>query len=142
MSTWFTVEKMSAVLRVLSLLIALWSGSQAVQGYQVVVSRPDGVASASGEDAKAIGGNVGLSALLAFVAANKKVIESILTTLGVPATAGRIIGDVIDAGRLNNLRLSFDLAKSEPERQPIRDAARIVVNEIFDEHFPPAEAAK
>jgi len=139
---WFTVDKVSRILRIISLLAAVWSGNQAVQGYNVVRSRPDGVASASAGDVEQVGGNAAFAGLLAFVAANKKMIDGLLGTLGVPETATKIIGDVIDAGRMNQLRVSFNLAKSEPERKPIRDAARIVADEIFDENFPPAEAAK
>jgi len=140
---WFTVEKLSRILRIISLLAAVWSGNQAVQGYEVVRSRDDGIASVSTEDVQQVGGNVMFAGLLAFVAANKKLIDGLLGTLGVPENATKILGDVIDAGRMNQLRDSFNRAQSEPERALIRDAARIVANEIFDENFPPsAEAAK
>jgi len=139
---WFTVEKLSRILRIISLLAAVWSGNQAVRGYEVVRSRDDGIASASAEDVSQVGGNAAFAGLLAFIAANKKLIDGLLGTLGVPETATKIIGDVIDAGRMNQLRVSFNLAKSEPERKPIRDAARIVADEIFDENFPPVEGAK
>jgi hypothetical protein len=138
---WFTVEKISRILRIISLLAAVWSGNQAVQGYNVVRSRTDGIASASAADVEQVGGNAAFAGLLAFVAANKKMIDGLLGTLGVPETATKIIGDVIDAGRMNQLRDSFNKAQSEPERKLIRDAARIVADEIFDENFPPAAGA-
>lgn len=144
MSAWFTVERISAVLRIVSMLAALWSGGQAVQGYHVVASRPDGVASASADDVKAVSGNAGLAALLGIVAANKKLIESLLKSLGVPDSANRVIGDVIDAGRLNNLRASFHLATTKAERDGIRSTASLVADEMFDSWFPAEkqEAAK
>ena len=140
---WFTVEKLSRVLRLISLLASFWLGSQTVQGYQAVKARPDGIASVSAGDVEQVGGNAMLTGILAFLGAKRGPISSLLSSLGVPDNATRIIGDVIDAGRMNQLRDSFNRAQSEPERKLIRDAARIVADEIFDENFPPsAEGAK
>lgn len=136
MASWFTAEKLSAIIRILSLIAAMMSGVQAVQGYQIVANRPAGVAGATADQIAPIGGNAILAGLFAIAASNKSAITKLLTALGLQSTATQIVGDVIDAGRLNNLRVSFRLAKTELERKPIRDAARIVADEIFDEHFP------
>lgn len=144
MSQLFTVDRVTQFLRIAFALIALFTGAQAYEGAQLVKSREDGIASATSEDAKTVGGNAAVTAALAFMAANKKMIETALKALGVPDGATKIIGDVIDAGRLNNLRQSFHLATTKSERDGIRATASLVADEMFDGWFPPekTEAVK
>lgn len=141
---WFNVERISAFLRLVSLIAALWSGGQAVQGYQVVASRPDGVASATGDDASLVGGNVALTGLLATLAMYRPAIAKLLTTLGVPDGATGLLGGVIDVGRLTQYWQLYSRAVSKAERDSLRTAASRVNDELFDTLFPPdkTETAK
>ena len=141
---WFNVEKLSGFVRLLSLLVALWSGSDAARGVQAVMSRPDGVASASAEDSSLITKNAGLSALFAFASANKRMIEGLLGALGLPSSSLSLAKSAIDVGRLADYWRLYARAVTRAERVELRTVASRVNDELFDSLFPvdPPEAAK
>lgn len=140
MASWFTAEKLSALIRILSLIFALMSGVQAVQGYQIVANRPAGVAGATADQIAPIGGNAVLTMLLGLVVANKKLITDFLKGRGVPSAITDGVSVAVDFARLNDLWHAYKDAKNDEQRAAIRAAAKLISDSVFDDHFSPAAA--
>ena len=76
---WLTPEKLARLIQILTVLIGLWTGSDATSGIKTLASQPAGIVGADVDDKMSITGNGIVSILSLLTAANAKRLADWLT---------------------------------------------------------------
>ena len=132
---WLTPEKLARLIQILTVLIGLWTGSDATSGIKTLASQPAGIVGADVDDKMSITGN-GILSLL--TAANAKRLADWLTgTTGSPRIGAALL--LADLGILYELR---GRANSPEQRAAIRDTAiDLTSNTLFPAKDQPQQGA-
>jgi hypothetical protein len=127
---WLTPEKLARLIQILTVLIGLWTGSDATSGIKVLASQPSGIVGADVDDKMSITGNATISLLSLLTAANAKRLADWLTgTTGSPRIGAALL--LADLGILYELR---SRANSPEQRAAIRETAiDLTSNTLFPE---------
>ena len=116
---WLTPEKLARLIQILTVLIGLWTGSDATSGIKTLASQPAGIVGADVDDKMSLTGNATISILSLLTAANAKRLADWLTgTTGSPRIGAALL--LADLGILYELR---GRANSPEQRAAIRDTA-------------------
>ena len=116
---WLTPDKLARLIQILTVLIGLWTGSDATSGIKTLASQPAGIVGADVDDKMSLTGNATISILSLLTAANAKRLADWLTgTTGSPRIGAALL--LADLGILYELR---GRANSPEQRAAIRDTA-------------------
>lgn len=116
---WLTPEKLARLIQIITVLIGLWSGSDATSGIKTLASQPAGIVGADVDDKMSITGNGIVSLLSLLTAANATRLANWLTGVtGSPRIGAALL--LADLGILHELR---GRANSAEQRAAIRDTA-------------------
>ena len=116
---WLTPDKLARLIQIITVLIGLWTGSDATSGIKVLASQPAGIVGADVDDKMSLTGNATISILSLLTAANAKRLADWLTgTTGSPRIGAALL--LADLGILYELR---GRANSAEQRAAIRDTA-------------------
>ena len=116
---WLTPEKLARLIQILTVLIGLWTGSDATSGIKTLASQPAGIVGADVDDKMSITGNATISILSLLTAANAKRLADWLTgTTGSPRIGAALL--LADLAMLHELR---SRAYTPDQRAKIRDTA-------------------
>ena len=116
---WLTPEKLARLIQVITVLIGLWTGSDATSGIKTLASQPAGIVGADVDDKMSITGNGIVSLLSLLTAANAKRLADWLTgTTGSPRIGAALL--LADLAMLHELR---SRAYTPDQRAKIRDTA-------------------
>ena len=114
-----TPEKLARLIQILTVLIGLWTGSDATSGIKTLASQPAGIVGADVDDKMSITGNATISILSLLTAANAKRLADWLTgTTGSPRIGAALL--LADLAMLHELR---SRAYTPDQRAKIRDTA-------------------
>ena len=116
---WLTPEKLARLIQILTVLIGLWTGSDATSGIKTLASQPAGIVGADVDDKMSITGNGIVSLLSLLTAANAKRLADWLTgKTGSPRIGAALL--LADLAMLHELR---SRAYTPDQRAKIRDTA-------------------
>ena len=116
---WLTPEKLARLIQIITVLIGLWTGSDATSGIKTLASQPAGIVGADVDDKMSITGNATISILSLLTAANAKRLADWLTgTTGSPRIGAALL--LADLAMLHELR---SRAYTPDQRAKIRDTA-------------------
>ena len=116
---WLTPDKLARLIQILTVLIGLWTGSDATSGIKTLASQPAGIVGADVDDKMSLTGNATISILSLLTAANAKRLADWLTgKTGSPRIGAALL--LADLGILYELR---GRANSPEQRAAIRDTA-------------------
>lgn len=116
---WLTPEKLARLIQILTVLIGLWTGSDATSGIKTLASQPAGIVGADVDDKMSITGNGIVSLLSLLTAANAKRLADWLTGVtGSPRIGAALL--LADLAMLHELR---SRAYTPDQRAKIRDTA-------------------
>ena len=116
---WLTPEKLARMIQIITVLIGLWSGSDATSGIKTLASQPAGIVGADVDDKMSITGNGIVSLLSLLTAANAKRLADWLTgATGSPRIGAALL--LADLAMLHELR---SRAYTPDQRAKIRDTA-------------------
>jgi hypothetical protein len=116
---WLTPEKLARLIQILTVLIGLWTGSDATSGIKTLASQPAGIVGADVDDKMSITGNGIVSLLSLLTAANAKRLADWLTgATGSPRIGAALL--LADLAMLHELR---SRAYTPDQRAKIRDTA-------------------
>lgn len=116
---WLTPEKLARFIQIITVLIGLWTGSDATSGIKTLASQPSGIVGADVDDKMSVTGNGIVSLLSLLTAANaKRLADWITGTTGSPRIGAALL--LADLGILHELR---GRANSPEQRAAIRDTA-------------------
>jgi len=116
---WLTPEKLARLIQILTVLIGLWTGSDATSGIKTLASQPSGIVGADVDDKMSVTGNGIVSLLSLLTAANATRLANWLTGVtGSPRVGAALL--LADLGILHELR---GRANSPEQRAAIRDTA-------------------
>ena len=116
---WLTPEKLARLIQILTVLIGLWTGSDATSGIKTLASQPAGIVGADVDDKMSITGNGIVSLISLLTAANAKRLADWLTgKTGSPRIGAALL--LADLAMLHELR---SRAYTPDQRAKIRDTA-------------------
>lgn len=116
---WLTPEKLARLIQIITVLIGLWTGSDATSGIKTLASQPAGIVGADVDDKMSITGNGIVSLLSLLTAANAKRLADWLTgATGSPRIGAALL--LADLAMLHELR---SRAYTPDQRAKIRDTA-------------------
>ena len=116
---WLTPEKLARLIQIITVLIGLWTGSDATSGIKTLASQPAGIVGADVDDKMSITGNGIVSLLSLLTAANAKRLADWLTGVtGSPRIGAALL--LADLAMLHELR---SRAYTPDQRAKIRDTA-------------------
>lgn len=127
---WLTPEKLARFIQIITVLIGLWTGSDATSGIKTLASQPAGIVGADADDKMSITGNGIVSLLSLLTAANATRLANWLTGVtGSPRIGAALL--------LADLALMYELrerAHSAEQRASIRATAiDLTSNTLFPE---------
>ena len=116
---WLTPEKLARLIQIITVLIGLWTGSDATSGIKTLASQPAGIVGADVDDKMSITGNGIVSLISLLTAANAKRRADWLTgKTGSPRIGAALL--LADLAMLHELR---SRAYTPDQRAKIRDTA-------------------
>ena len=116
---WLTPEKLARLIQIITVIIGLWTGSDATSGIKTLASQPAGIVGADVDDKMSITGNGIVSLLSLLTAANAKRLADWLTGVtGSPRIGAALL--LADLAMLHELR---SRAYTPDQRAKIRDTA-------------------
>lgn len=116
---WLTPEKLARLIQLITVLIGLWTGSDATSGIKTLASQPAGIVGADVDDKMSITGNGIVSLISLLTAANaKRLADWITGTTGSPRIGAALL--LADLAMLHELR---SRAYTPDQRAKIRDTA-------------------
>lgn len=135
---WLTPEKLARLIQIITVLIGLWTGSDATSGIKTLASQPAGIVGADVDDKMSITGNGIVSLLSLLTAANAKRLADWLTGVtGSPRIGAALL--LADLGILYELR---SRANSPEQRAAIRETAiDLTSNTLFPAKDQPQQGA-
>jgi len=116
---WLTPEKLARLIQILTVLIGLWTGSDATSGIKTLASQPAGIVGADVDDKMSITGNGIVSLLSLLTAANATRLANWLTGVtGSPRVGAALL--------LADLALMYELRErshSPEQKASLRETA-------------------
>lgn len=136
---WFTPENIKRFIQVITIILGLWTGSDATSGIKLLASQPGGVVAADADDKMSITGNGVISLLSLLTAANAKKLADWLTgATGSPRVGAALL--LADLAMMYELR---ERSHSAEQRASIRATAiDLTSNTLFPAMDQPQGGAK
>ena len=135
---WLTPDKIKRLIQIITVLIGLWTGSDATSGIKLLASQPTGIVGADVDDKASVAGNGIISLLSLLTAANaKRLADWITGATGSPRIGAALL--LADLGILHELR---SRANSPEQRAAIRETAiDLTSNTLFPAMDKPQQGA-
>ena len=117
--SWLTPDRIQRFIQIVTVLLGLWTGSDATNGLRLLSSQPTGIVGADIDDTASVAGNGIVSILALLTAANAKRLAEWLTgATGSPRVVAALL--LADLGILHELR---GRTNSPEQRAAIRETA-------------------
>ena len=125
--SWLTPDRIHRLIQIITVLIGLWTGSDATNGLRLLSSQPTGIVGADIDDTASVAGNGIVSILALLTAANAKRLAEWLTGVtGSPRIGAALL--------LANLGILYELrekSNSARQRASLRETAIDITSETL-----------